>query len=241
MKDRIALACRQLRLGRTIPETCDKISADSHLEYLARLLELEVAHRETARRSRLLNQAGFHGVKTFADYDFAEVKLSPGLTVDDLKTASFLADKRNLICYGNVGTGKTHLATAIGVEVCNQGKTVRFHQTASLVNQLVEAKKRGELGRFLRQFAKLDLLICDEWGYVPLDREGSQLLFQVIAECYEQRSVILTTNLEFSKWVNIFYDEQMTAAMIDRLVHHSHLLVFDGQSHRMRYSLMRTS
>lgn len=241
MKDRITLACKQLRLGRTIPEACGRLSAESHLEYLVQLLELEVAHRETVRRSRLLKQAGFHGIKTFADYDFSEVKLPSGLAVDDLKAASFLADKRNLICYGNVGAGKTHLATAVGVEACRQGKAVRFYRTAALVNQLNEAKKQGELGRFLRQFVKLDLLICDEWGYVPLDREGSQLLFQVIAECYEQRSVILTTNLEFSKWVNIFYDEQMTAAMIDRLVHHSHLLVFDGQSHRIRHSLMQTS
>ncbi len=98
--------------------------------------------------------------------------------MDDLKTASFLEDKRNLICYGNAGTGKTHLATAIGVEACRQGKAVRFYRTAALVNQLNETKKRGELGKFLRQFAKLDLLICDEWGYVPLDREGSHLFFK---------------------------------------------------------------
>jgi DNA replication protein DnaC len=87
--------------------------------------------------------------------------------------------------------------------------------------------------------AKTDLLICDEWGYVPLDQAGSKLLFQVISDCYEQRSVIITTNLEFSKWVNVFYDEQMTAAMIDRLVHHSYLLLFDGQSYRIKNSLMR--
>lgn len=241
MKDRIALACKQLKLGQTIPEIYERIQAETHQEYLAEVLEREVSHRETVRRSRLLKQAGFHRIKTFADYDFSEVKIPAELGLDDLKACSFLADNRNLIFYGNVGTGKTHLATAIGVEACRQGKAVRFYRTAALVNQLNEAKKRGELGKFLRPFSKLDLLICDEWGYVPLDREGSQLLFQVVSDCYEQRSVILTTNLEFSKWVNIFYDEQMTAAMIDRLVHHSHLLLFDGQSHRIRNSLMRTS
>ena len=91
----------------------------------------------------------------------------------------------------------------------------------------------------MEKLSKAELLICDEWGYVPLDRDGSKLLFQVISDCYEQRSVIITTNLEFSKWVNIFYDEQMTAAMIDRLVHHSYLLLFDGQSYRIKNSLMK--
>ena len=115
-----------------------------------------------------------------------------------------------MIFYGNVGTGKTHLATAIGVKACSKGKVVRFFRTAALVNQLSNAQKKGELGQLLERLSKVDLLICDEWGYVPLDRDGSKLLFQVVSECYEQRSVIITTNLEFSKWVNIFY-EQMTA------------------------------
>lgn len=116
---------------------------------------------------------------------------------------------------------------------------VGFYRTATLVNQLSDAKKSGDLSRLLSSIRKMDLLICDEWGYVPLDREAAQLLFQVIAESYEKRSVILTTNLEFSRWIGIFYDEQMTAAMIDRLVHHSYLLIFDGPSNRVRDSLMR--
>lgn len=144
-----------------------------------------------------------------------------------------------MILYGNVGTGKTHLAIAVGVAACQRSKAVRFFRTAALVNQLSEAQKMGTLNRFLKQLFKADLIICDEWGYVPLDRDGSKLLFQVISDCYEQRSVIITTNLEFSKWVNIFYDEQMTAAMIDRLVHHGYLLLFEGQSYRIRNSLMK--
>ena len=131
------------------------------------------------------------------------------------------------------------MATAIGIEACSQGKVVRFFRTAALVNQLSDAQKKGELNQLLTKLSKAELLICDEWGYVPLDRDGSKLLFQVISDCYEQRSVIITTNLEFSKWVNIFYDEQMTAAMIDRLVHHSYLLLFDGQSYRIKNSLMK--
>lgn len=116
---------------------------------------------------------------------------------------------------------------------------VGFFRTAALVNQLSDAQKKGELNKLLKQLAQIDMLICDEWGYLPLDRDGSKLLFQVISDCYEQRSVIITTNLEFSKWVNIFYDEQMTAAMIDSLVQHSFLVLFEGKSYRIKNSLMK--
>lgn len=119
-------------------------------------------------------------------------------------------------------------------------KKVRFFRTASLVNHLSEAKAKGELKRFLKQIEKTDLLICDEWGYVPFEKEGSLVLFQVISECYEKRSVIITTNLEFSKWKGIFYDEKMTSAIIDRLVHHSYLLVFQGQNYRLTHSTIKS-
>lgn len=136
--------------------------------------------------------------------------------------------------------GKTHLATAIGVNACSNGKRVKYFKTASLVNQLSEAKSKGELSKFIKKIEKADLLICDEWGYIPFEKEGSQLLFQIVSECYEKRSVILTTNLEFSKWDGIFYDEKLTSAIIDRLVHHSHLLVHSGPSYRLTYSIMKT-
>ncbi len=124
-----------------------------------------------------------------------------GLDINYLKNASFIEEQKNLILYGNVGTGKTHMAIAAGVAACNKGKIVRFFRTAALVNQLNDAQKKGDLNWFLKQLSKADLIICDEWGgYVPLDRDGSKLLFEVISECYEQRSVIITTNLEFSKW-----------------------------------------
>ncbi len=117
---------------------------------------------------------------------------------------------------------------------------MKFYRTAALVNHLTDAKAKGELRRLMRQVEKCDLLICDEWGYIPFEKEGSQLLFQIISECYEKRSVIITTNLEFSKWNGIFYDEKMTAAIIDRLIHHSYLLVFSGQSYRLTHSTMNT-
>ncbi|MEW6574682.1 MAG: IS21-like element helper ATPase IstB [Bacillota bacterium] len=239
MKAQIAECCKKLRLSRNIAEICNRVQAASHEEYLLQILQHELAYRETARKGRLLKQAGFYVLKTFDGYCFDEIRIPSGLSIENLKDASFIEERRNLILYGNVGTGKTHLAIAVGVAACQKGKGVRFFRTAALVNQLSEAQRMGELNRFLKQLFKANLIICDEWGYVPLDRDGSKLLFQVISDCYEQRSVIITTNLEFSKWVNIFYDEQMTAAMIDRLVHHSYLLLFEGQSHRIRNSLMK--
>jgi len=164
-----------------------------------------------------------------------------GITVDLLKQAEFVTRQENLILYGKNGAGKSHMATAIGVEACMQGKPVRFYKTAALVNELVAAKANGSLVQLLKKLSKLELLICDEWGYIPFDAEGSQLLFQVIADCYEKRSLIITTNIEFSRWNGIFYDDQLTAALIDRLVHHSHLIVFGRDSWRLRHSLMKRS
>jgi len=238
-KTEIAECCRRLRLSKNIAEISDQVEADSYQEYLLKILAEEVAYRETTRKNRLVKQAGFYSLKTFNGYCFDEIRLPAELSVAEIKEAAFVRQRKNLIFYGNVGTGKTHLASAIGIEACNRGMEVRFFRTAALVNQLSDAQKKGELNKLLKQLSKIDLIICDEWGYVPLDRDGSRLLFQVISDCYEQRSVIITTNLEFSKWVNIFYDEQMTAAMIDRLVHHSYLLLFDGQSYRIKNSLMK--
>ena len=235
----IAACCKALRLSHNLADNCSTIQAETHEEFFYQLLQMEIEYRNGRRKERLLKNASFYTIKTFEDFSFDEIRIPQGLTLEDLKECRFLKDKLNLIFYGNVGTGKTHLATAIGVEACKRGYNVKFFRTAALVNQLAEMRKGGGLSQFLKKINKLDLLICDEWGYVPLEREGAQLLFQVISDCYEKRSVIITTNLEFSRWVGIFYDEQMTAAMIDRLVHHSHLMIFDGQSYRMRDSLMR--
>ena len=116
---------------------------------------------------------------------------------------------------------------------------VKFYRTAALVNRLSEAKKAKELSSLMKQIQKADLIILDEWGYVPLDRDGSRLLFEIISECYEQKSIIVTTNIEFSKWATILYDEQMTNALLDRLLHHCYLLIFTGDSDRIKNSLIR--
>jgi DNA replication protein DnaC len=240
VQKQIAMCCKKLRLNKAIADNCFTVSADSNQEYLLKILESEICGREERRKNKLLNTAGFYSVKTFEGYNFDGIRIPMSISVEDIKNCAFVERNENLILYGNVGTGKTHLATAIGVNACNMGLNVGFYRTASLVNMLNEKKKSGDLGKFMRKIGKLDLLICDEWGFVPVDRDGGQLLFQVISDCYEQKSLIITTNLEFSKWVNVFYDEQMTAAMIDRIIHYSHLLIFERNSFRTENSIMNT-
>ncbi len=230
--------CKELRLSAAFAENAMTLSGSTNQEYLINVLQEEIKYRSTKRRNLHLKQAGFDSIKTFDSYSFEKIVLPAALTVDLIKQIDFINRQENLILYGRNGAGKSHMATAIGVEACMQGKHVKFYKTATLVNELIDAKSNGSLVKFLKKLTKLDLLICDEWGYIPFDAEGSQLLFQVIADCYEKRSLIITTNIEFSKWNGIFYDDQLTAALIDRLVHHSHLIVFDRDSWRFEHSLM---
>ena len=241
MKDKIYEYCKELRLSATFAENAVGFSGETNQDYLLKVLQAEIDYRSNKRRNLHLKQAGFDHIKTFENYQFDKIIIPNTLTIDTLRTLEFMKRQENLILYGRNGAGKSHMATALGVEACMQGKKVRFYKTAALVNELTDAKSNGSLIRYLRNISKLDLLICDEWGYLPFDSEGSQLLFQVIADCYEKRSLIITTNIEFSKWNGIFYDDQLTAALIGRLVHHSHLIVFDRDSWRLEHSLMKNS
>lgn len=230
---------RKLMLSGHVAELCEQEATPKQEEFLHRVLREEISSRERSRKTRLLNRARFPVVKGFDGYDFADIRLPPAFSRDELLACQFLQEKRNLVLYGGVGTGKTHMAIALGINACEQGKLVRFYTVTELVLKLSEAHRTGTLERLIRDLKNLDLLILDEWGYVPVDREGSQLLFRIIADSYESKSLILTTNLEFSKWGSIFTDEQMAAAMIDRLVHHGHLLMFEAKSYRMTHALMR--
>ena len=238
MEAMIEAYCKKLKIGKVFYKGYKDIQANTHEEFLLELLRRELENRELVRKNRYIKGANFDVLKTFEGYSFDDIQIPPAITVEDLKAAKIIEKKENLILYGPVGTGKSHLATAIGIEACNRGKRVKFFRTAALVNMLTDAKVNGELRKLMKQIEKSDLLICDEWGYIPFEKDGAQLLFQVISDCYEKRSVIVTTNLEFSKWNGIFYDEKMTNAIIDRLIHHSHLLVFTGQSYRLKHSTM---
>ncbi|WP_235918968.1 IS21-like element helper ATPase IstB [Heliomicrobium undosum] len=149
----------------------------------------------------------------------------------------FLSRKENVLMLGAVGTGKTHLSIALGIEACRQGKPVRFYRVADLVSLLQQKHAEGRLQRFRQELMKCELLILDELGYVPFHQTGAELLFHVVADCYEQQSVIVTSNLEFGQWNSIFGDTRLTAALVDRLVHHAHILTFAGESYRLRHAL----
>ena len=236
MISEVATYCKELRLSHNIVDMAEKIEAKTHIEFLVQLLQSELKYRENNRIDKLLKKAGFYSLKNFDGFKFDEVTLPSSITPEYLKNCEFLETKSNIVMYGNVGTGKTHLSIALGVEACNKGIETRFFRTAALVNRLSEEKKKGTLSKLMKQILKSELLILDEWGYVPLDRLGAQLLFEIISECYERKSLIINTNIEFSRWVTVFYDEQMTSAIVDRVLHHCHLLLFPGQSNRIKES-----
>ncbi len=239
MEDKLLQVCRKLRFGSSLVLNAKNIKAKTHLEFLLELFTQELNERDRKRRNYLLSAARFDILKTFEDYSFEDIKFPLALSLNDLMNASFIPRRENLILYGNVGAGKTHLAIATGIAACNMGFKTRFFRTAMLVNALIEARREGTLSRFMRQFEKLDLLICDEWGYVPIDSDGSKLLFQVVSECYERKSIIITTNLEFARWNDIFADTKITAALLDRIIHHSHLLDFTSRdSRRLKEALL---
>lgn len=239
MRVEISSLCRKLMLSQSAVGLCETDATPKQEEFLLQVLRAEVESRERSRRARLMSRAGFPVFKTFDGYERGGMKLPTSLEWKDITDCSFVKAKRNLVLYGPVGTGKTHLSIAMGVNACEQGHVVKFYTVAELVMRLAEAKRNGTSERLMMEIARTELLILDEWGYIPIDQEGSQLLFRVIADSYEHRSLVITTNLEFSKWGAAFTDDQMAAAMIDRLAHHGHLIIFEGESYRMKNALMK--
>lgn len=165
-----------------------------------RLFDTELANRERSKRERLLRRARFPVVKSLDGYDFSNVRLPDGYALDGLLDLDFVPRAQDLVFYGKTGRGKTHLAIGLGMRAVERGLNVRFHQTAELVLQLGKAKRDGNLDTMLRDIGRADLIILDEFGYVPFDIDGARLLYQIIAGSYERRSIVFTTNIEFSKW-----------------------------------------
>lgn len=208
-------------------------------EYLLALTEQEAIHRDDSQLQKRLRTAGFPLAKTLDSYEFAAMPSLNKQKTLALAKADFVQARENVLLVGNSGTGKTHLATALGIAACQKGYRVRFWRVARLVEELIEAQNEHRLLRVEKQWLRLDLVILDELGYVSLNRSGSEMLFQFLAAKYEQGSVIVTTNLEFADWTNVLGDEKMTAALLDRLTHRAHILPMNGDSYRFRESLRR--
>ena len=230
---------RQVKLGgmakgwRSIPFTDPE-------QYVTALLKLELLEREANRINRRMKKANFRVLKTLDEFVWTpKIELPNGLTQAYMEDLSFLGAKENLIFMGTVGTGKTHLATAIALKACQEGRDVRFFTAAELGNILLEKNSKGSLNSFLAGMKKTELIVIDEVGFVPLHKDAAELLFQVISDCYERRSLLITSNLEFSQWNTIFGDNRLTAALVDRLIHPSHIVIFSGESYRLTQSMQR--
>jgi DNA replication protein DnaC len=231
--------CKQLKLKTTV-QIYEEVAYETKEQYLTELFRKEVESRYDARVKRLLKKAGFLSTKTLEGYEFDHITWPKPSSKGEVLELAFLEKHDNVLMLGAVGTGKTHLASALGIRACTKGKEVRFFRAVDLVNIMLEKHKAGTLPRFMRELQKCELLILDELGFVPFHQDGSELLFNVIADCYERRSVIVTSNLEFGQWNQIFGDNRLTAALIDRLVHHAHILAFTGDSIRLRQAMERT-
>ena len=239
MNTYIEQTLRSLKLGGLAREWRSVEYHDAE-QYMRELLDIEMRERESKRMSRMVKQAGFRVVKTLGDFIWKSgIDIPPSITREGIVTAEFVERKENLVLMGSVGTGKTHLATAIAVSLAVRGRHVRFYTATGLASMLQEKNQKTQLSSFLNSLKKVELIVLDEIGFITLHKDAAELLFQVVSECYEQKSLIITSNLEFSQWNTVFGDNKLTAALIDRLIHHSHIVVFSGPGHRLEESMRR--
>ena len=204
-------------------------------EFLRELLDAELVTREKKAAARRLRDARFPDLKTLDQIDWKKLQGVAKTKMLALASCDFLDRCEDVVLAGPVGTGKSHLAIGLGVEAARRGRKVLFVRAADLVQQLVEARDNRELLAIRRKLLKYSLLILDELGFVPFDRTGGELLFNVLSERYERRSTLVTTNLGFGEWVRVFGDEKLTVALLDRLSHHAHILTTEGPSYRRRH------
>ena len=232
---------KQLKLPTVLREY-DKVAREcardgiDHARYLLRLIELELIDRERRMVERRIRAAHFPAVKSFETFDFAAIPSLNKMLVLELARCEYILRRENVIALGNSGTGKSHIALALGLAACQRGMAVGFATTAGLVHQLMEARDEKRLLRLQAQLAAYKLLIIDELGYVPLSPTGAELLFEVFSQRYERGSTIVTSNLPFEDWTSIFGSERLTGALLDRLTHHVHILEMNGDSYRLKQS-----
>ena len=232
----IARCCKQLKLSSNLAEKAMIQKGETHQEYLYSLLNNEIEYRRERRIAKHLNTAGFPRRYTPDQFRTDEIEFPDGVNFQSLMDLDFMTAGKNVIMYGGTGTGKTMLSILIGISACNKDIPVRFYRVAGLINLFSESQAKGNLNRLKQKLDSAGILILDEFGYVPYDRTGSQLLFDYLSEIHEKTPVILNTNLEFSQWVNVLYDQRMTTALIGRLTHHVELILFPGGNNRLRES-----
>jgi len=230
---------RNLPLTRSVLRRAVENATPGQLGFLAELFTAENASRAESKRARLLRQAGFPQSKELDGYDWSMAAFPADWGREQLASLEFIDRAEDLVLYGDVGCGKTHLAIAIGTLACRRGIPVRFFTASGLIMRLRKAKSENRLDQELKTIGKADLLVIDELGYLPIDIDGARLLFQIIADSYERRSIIFTSNLEFGRWGDVFGDGDMAAAVIDRIVHHGRIIRFHGESYRNTHSLMK--
>ena len=221
-----------LREYESLARQCAQEGVD-HVRYLLRLVELEMIDRERRLVERRIVSARFPVAKSLDAFDFLVIPSVNKPLVMDLARGGFIDRNENVIAVGNSGTGKTHLALGLGLAACQRGYTVLFTSAAALVNTLVECRDQQRLLRFQKQLLKVDLLIVDELGFVPLCKSGAELLFEVFSQRHERASTIITSNLPFDEWTTVFGCQRLTGALLDRLTHHVHVLTCNGDSYRL--------
>jgi len=239
MIDKITFYQKKLRLSQSLIDIYRDIEFESKDQFVLKLLESLYLERQQRIIQRNLKAAHFPAIKTLEGYGFLGIQFPERMDVDRLISLDFIDRQENLILYGGVGTGKTHLGIALGIKAVKEQKKVFFYTVHSLINQLVKAKEDQTYDKLMKKIVGADLIILDEWGYLPLHQEGARLLFELVSLCYEQKSIIITTNIEFSHWKNFLFDDKLTVAIIDRLIHHSHLLFFDRESYRKQHALIK--
>jgi len=210
-------------------------------EFLLNLTEAEVQVRKENGRKRRLREAKFPLLRPLETFNFEAAPDLDARLIKELSSCEYVKKNRNIIFMGKSGTGKTHLATGLGMEACKQGVRTRFVTGCGLANELIEARDEKLLGRVVKRYAGYGLLIIDELGYVPFSKEGAQLIFQILAERHERKPVMITTNMGFGDWTQIFGDPSMTAALLDRITHKAHVINCSWESYRLKETLKKSN
>lgn len=224
-----------LKEHESVARDCQE-KGSNYVEFLERLSEMEVLGRQSRAAQQRIKKARFPSLKTLDTFDFKLLKNIDQRHIQTLAAGDYIRQKENLIALGNSGTGKTHIAVALGMVACQKGESVLFRTAASLVHELLEAQEQKQFLRLQKKLNSYNLLIIDELGFVPFSKAGAELLFEVFSNRYECGSVIVTSNLPFQEWTQVFGCERLTGALLDRLTHHVHILEMNGESYRLAQS-----